>query len=245
MHASVHWRRASTAIIRLPELAANDRDRIRQHVTARFPVLTTLTPQHLATLLAQSELRTAPAGATLFDAHQPCRGFPLLLEGSIRVVQTSSSGREILLYRVDPGQGCILSGSCLLGHSDYLARALAEQDVVLLSVPPKLFHELLLVSEPFRQFVFSMYSKRLAEVIELVEDVAFTKLDVRLAQLLARRAPAFEATHQGLADELGSVRESVSRLLRSFENRGWVELERERINVLDPAALEALATARD
>jgi CRP/FNR family transcriptional regulator, anaerobic regulatory protein len=228
----------------LLENAANDRDRLRLRLTERFPVLTALSPEQLARVLEQSELKTASAGTILFDARQPCRGFPLLLEGGIRVVQTSSSGREIPLYRVDPGQGCILSGSCLLGHSDYLARALVEQDVVLLSVPPHLFHGLLLESEPFRRFVFEMYSRRLAEVIELVEDVAFQRLDVRLAQLLARRAPSFEATYQGLADELGSVRESVSRLLRSFEVRGWVNLERERITVLDAAALGARAAER-
>jgi CRP/FNR family transcriptional regulator len=218
---------------------------IARQLRERFPVLGGLSPAQLERLVADGQVLQVPAGAILFDAKQPCRGFPLVLEGAVRVVINAPSGREILLYRVDPGQGCILSGSCLLGHSDYLARALAEQDVVLLSVPPKLFHELLLVSEPFRQFVFSMYSKRLAEVIELVEDVAFTKLDARLAELLARRAPSFEATHQGLADELGSVRESVSRLLRSFENRGWVKLERERIQVLDPEALGALAATRD
>jgi CRP/FNR family transcriptional regulator len=234
----------AVSIIRLLESAANDRDRIRKRLTERFPVLAALTPEQLESVLDRSELRTAPAGAILFDAHQPCRGFPLLLEGSVRVVQTTSAGREILLYRVEPGQGCILSGSCLLGHSDYLARAVAEQDVVLLGVPPALFQTLLLQSEPFRRFVFGMYSRRLADVIELVEEVAFRRLDVRLAQYLSRRAPSFEDTHQRIADELGSVRESVSRLLRSFENRGWVRLERERITVLDPAALDTLAAER-
>ncbi len=221
-----------------------DRGRLRASLTQRFPVFAAMDAQLLDRVLDRSELRTAPAGSVLFDARQPCRGFPLLLEGSVRVTQTSAAGREILLYRLDPGQGCILSGGCLLGHSNYLARAVAEQDVMLLSLPPALFHELLLHHEPFRRVVFDMYGTRLAEVIELVEEVAFRRLDMRLAELLASRAPAFEATHQGLADELGSVRESVSRLLRSFENRGWVRLERERIAVLDPAALRALAAAQ-
>jgi CRP/FNR family transcriptional regulator len=141
---------------------------------------------------------------------------------------------------VDPGQGCILSGGCLLGHSDYTARGVAEQDVTLLALPPALFHELMLEFEPFRRFVFAMYGDRLAEVMELVEEVAFRRLDERLAQLLIHRGPVVEATHQKLADELGSVREIVSRLLRSFEERGWVRLERERITVLDPRALAAL-----
>ena len=203
----------------------------------RFPVLP---PALAGRVLAGSSLVEAPAGSVLFDARQPCRGFPLVLEGSVRVSKSTPGGREILLYRVEPGQGCILSGGCLLGDADYTARAVAESDATLLSIPPALFQALMVESEPFRRFVFGMYGEWLAEVMELVEEVAFRRLDVRLAQLLAERAPVLETTHQKLADELGSVREIVSRLLRGFEERGWVKLERERITVLDPAALAAL-----
>ena len=212
---------------------------LHQALLERFPVFGQLPAPQLERLLAEAQLLRVPAGAVLFDASQPCRGFPLVLEGSVSVAKFAPNGREILLYRVDPGQGCILSGGCLLGHSDYTARGVAEQDVTLLSVPPALFHQLMLEFEPFRRFVFGMYGERLAEVMELVEEVAFRRLDERLAQLLIRRGPVLEATHQKLADELGSVREIVSRLLRSFETRGWVKLERERITVLDPKSLAA------
>jgi CRP/FNR family transcriptional regulator len=200
-----------------------------------------LPKEKLEKLLSESDVRRVPAGGTLFDAGQPCRGFPLLLEGSVRVAKGSRSGREILLYRVEPGQACILSGGCLLGHSDYSARGVAEEDVTVLNVAPELFQSLMVESEPFRRFVFGMYGERLAEVMELVDEVAFRRLDQRLAQLLVHRGPAIEATHQKLADELGSVREIISRLLRSFESRGWVKLERERITVRDPGALAGLA----
>jgi len=212
---------------------------IRDELLQRFPVFAELPAARLDALLAQAQLVRAPAGSVLFEANQPCRGFPLLLEGSVRVTKAAPSGREILLYRVEPGQGCILSGGCLLGHSDYSAKATAETDIVLLNIPGGPFHELMLESEPFRRFVFGMYGERLAEVMELVEAVAFQRLDARLAQLLVRRGPVVQATHQSLADELGSVREIVSRLLRSFESRGWVRLERERVTVLDPRALAA------
>ncbi|HWD21542.1 MAG TPA: Crp/Fnr family transcriptional regulator [Burkholderiales bacterium] len=210
---------------------------IREELLRRFPAFAELPAARLEALLAQAQLVRASAGSVLFDANQPCRGFPLLLEGSVRVTKAAPSGREILLYRVEPGHGCILSGGCLLGHSDYSAKGTAESDIVLLTIPGGLFHELLLESEPFRHFVFAMYGERLAEVMELVEAVAFQRLDARLAQLLIRRGPVVQATHQSLADELGSVREIVSRLLRSFESRGWVRLERERVTVLDPKAL--------
>lgn len=214
---------------------------MRERLLRRFPVLLQLPKEKLEKLLLESEARRVPAGGVLFDAGQPCRGFPLVLEGSVRVAKGSQGGREILLYRVEPGQACILSGGCLLGHSDYSARGVAEEDVTVLNIPPELFQSLMIESEPFRRFVFGMYGERLAEVMELVDEVAFRRLDQRLAQLLVHRGPVIETTHQKLADELGSVREIVSRLLRGFESRGWVTLERERITVRDPRALVGLA----
>ena len=213
---------------------------MRELLLRRFPVLMQLSKENLEKLLSESEMRRVAAGGVLFDAGQPCRGFPLVLEGSVRVAKGSESGREILLYRVEPGQACILSGGCLLGHSDYSARGIAEKNVTVLLVPPELFQALMIESEPFRRFVFGMYGERLAEVMELVDEVAFRRLDQRLAQLLVRRGPVIETTHQKLADELGSVREIVSRLLRGFESRGWVSLERERITVRDARALAKL-----
>jgi CRP/FNR family transcriptional regulator len=228
----------------VPEVVSADSAQLRRQLLARFPFFSGLPAERLDALIADAQLLRAPAGDILFDANQPCRGFPLVLEGSVRVGKSTPNGREILLYRVEPGQSCILSGGCLLGHSDYTASGIAETDVELLSVSPERFHELMLQFEPFRRYVFSSYGERLSEVMELVEEVAFRRLDARLAQLLIRRGPVIEGTHQELADELGSVREIVSRLLRSFEQRGWVRLERERVTVLDPKGLSALSTER-
>jgi CRP/FNR family transcriptional regulator len=225
----------------MAESLASGRQDLRARLIGRFPLFAGLPEPRLHALLDEAQLLRAPAGGVLFDAKQPCRGFPLVLEGSIRVTKRAPNGREILLYRVEPGQSCILSGGCLLGHSDYTASGIAETDVAILSVPPALFNELMLQFEPFRRYVFGMYGERLSEVMELVEEVAFRRLDARLAQLLVRRGPLIEGTHQQLAEELGSVREIVSRLLRSFEQRGWVRIERERVTVLDPKSLAGLA----
>jgi CRP/FNR family transcriptional regulator len=221
-----------------------DKEALRRQLLQGFPFFAALPAARLEALLAEAQLLRAPAGDVLFDAKQPCRGFPLVLSGSVRVFKAGPNGREILLYRVEPGQSCILSGGCLLGHSDYTAAGVAETEVEILSVPPAQFHELMLQFEPFRRYVFGSYGERLSEVMELVEEVAFRRLDARLAQTLIRRGPVIEGTHQALADELGSVREIVSRLLRSFEQQGWVRLERERVTVLDPKGLSELAAAR-
>ena len=212
---------------------------LRERLIRHFPMVAA----RADTIIAESRVRRMRAGSVLFSAQQPCSGFPLVLEGSVRVVKTAPNGREILLYRVEPGESCILSGSCLLGRSDYSASGIAETDVEVLVLPPPLFNELMLQHEPFRQYVFGMYATRLSDVMELVEEVAFHKLDTRLAHLLAQRGPVIAETHQKLADELGSVREIVTRLLRSFEQRGWVRLERERVTVLDPKALADFAHA--
>ncbi len=227
--------------IRLAESSMTAAD-IRALLLQSFPTLTALSPAHMERLLAGSALRQAPDGAVLFMPKQRCEGFPLVLRGSVRVSKTSPNGREIVLYRVEPGEGCIMSGGCLLGEADYAATAITEGDVMLLAVPANVFRELILASAPFRTLVFGMYGRRLAEIMELVEEIAFRKLDARLANLLAHRGPVIAETHQKLADELGSVREVVSRTLRSFEQRGWIRLERERVTVLNAKALEDLAT---
>lgn len=213
----------------------------RNDLLQRFPVFAELPPARLDEVLAQSQLRRVADGGLMFHPDMPCSGFPLVLDGSVRVAKMGPTGREIVLYRVSPGEGCLLAGSCLLGDSDYTASALAEGDVSVLLIPPALFQDLILHYEPFRRFVFGMYSARLGEVMELLEEVAFKRLDTRLAQLLIQRGPIVSATHQKLADELGSVRVFVSRLLRNFEERGWVKLERERVTVVDLKALAAFA----
>ena len=202
-------------------------------------------PATLARIATRAVHRKVPAGTVMFSERSPCTGFPLVLAGSVRVVQHFPNGREIQLYRVKPGESCLLSGSCLLGRSDYLASGIAESDVELVIITPPEFRALVAEDEVFREHVFTLYGERLAALMQLVEAISWQKLDQRLAALLVERtragAPAVHATHQALADELGSVREIVSRLLRSFEDRGWVELGRERITVRDGDALSALA----
>ncbi|MDQ5914738.1 MAG: family transcriptional regulator, anaerobic regulatory protein, partial [Pseudomonadota bacterium] len=168
-------------------------------------------------------------------------GFPLLISGSIKVVKAAPSGREMLLYRVEPGGSCIITSSCLLGHTAYSARGEAETDLQMLALPPALFSRLVAEQAAFRDFVFHLFSDRIAELMQLVEEVAFHRLDQRLARLLLSRGDSIQATHQALADELGSVREIVSRLLKGFASEGLVSLGRENITLLDREGLKRLA----
>jgi CRP/FNR family transcriptional regulator len=206
-----------------------------------FPALADAAPATLARIAEHGLHRKVPAGTIMFDAHTPCGGFPFVLSGTIRVLQQYPNGREMPLYRVKPGESCLLSGSCLLGHTDYTATGIADTDVEILILPPADFHALIADDGAFRNHVFSLFGERLATLLSLVEAIAYQKLDQRLAVLLLAKGDPVHATHQVLADELGSVREIVSRLLRAFEDKGWVDLGRERIRVTDRAALTALA----
>jgi len=189
-------------------------------------------------LFSHAHISKFATGTVIFDEHQPCQGFPLLLSGSIRVIKASSSGRELQLYRVSAGESCILSSSCLLGHSRYLARGIVESDVEMVILSPATFRILMTELPAFRDYIFGLFSERITDLMELVSAVAFQKLDRRLATLLLNKNSPITSTHQALADELGSAREIVSRLLKGFAEQGWVKLGREQILITNADALK-------
>lgn len=214
----------------------------REKILDLYPALAGLPGDRLSALLQPKAVMQVPAGTRIFAEHQPCQGFPLLLEGSIKVVKQAASGRELMLYRVAPGGSCIITSSCLLGHSDYNARGIAESPLSMLLLPASVFGQLMIDHAPFRDFVFHLFAERIGELMQLVEEVAFARLDQRLARLLlARNDSVLNVTHQQLADELGSVREIVSRLLKGFAAQGLVSLGREHLTITDRPRLREIA----
>ncbi len=214
----------------------------RTNVAGHYPALAAL-PPGLGDAIAALPVASVAQGSVLFDEGSPCRGFPLLLEGTIRVSKSGENGREIVLYRVQPGESCVITSGCLLGAVDYAAHGVAETALRLVALPRPLFERLVAEVPAFRRYVFGLFSGRLAELMRRIEEVAFRRLDVRLAELLLQRtsrgARPLRATHQQLAEELGSVREIVTRLLNQFAAEGLVTLGRERIEVRDAAGLAA------
>lgn len=214
---------------------------LKPRLLHHYPVLLGLPAAELDALLAHANLVSLPAGALVFDENQSCQGFPLLLDGAIRVIKSAPSGRELQLYRVLPGESCILTSSCLLGHTRYQARGVTETATELLLLPASDFQNLIDRHPSFREYVFRLFSDRLTDLMQLVSAVTFQKLDQRLAALLISKPNPIHATHQSLADELGSAREMVSRLLKGFAEQGWVKLGREHIDILQPDALKRYA----
>jgi CRP/FNR family transcriptional regulator len=169
----------------------------------------------------------------------------LLLEGTVRVQEVSETGREIVLYRVHAGESCVLTTACLLAYEDYSAEGLAETAVQAVAIPRAVFDSLVATSSSFRQFVFSAYSRRITDLFLIIQEVAFGRVDVRLAQKLielSRGSQVVKATHQQLATELGTAREVVSRQLQEFVRRGWVSAGRGQVTIEQPAALREFVT---
>lgn len=210
---------------------------------ARFPELAKITDAAWLEAAQAARTQVIPRGTVLFRPGDPCMSFVLVLAGTVRVYIRGESGREIVLYRVDPGEICVLTLSNLLGGVTYSAEGVTETEAQLVAIPPLQFEHALTASPAFRRFIFSMIGRRLGEIMLLLEEITFKRLDIRLAQLLARAASESEnrplqKTHQDLAAELGSSREVISRLLKEFERNSWVRLDRGHIQVLSRTDME-------
>lgn len=210
------------------------------HAVALYPALAHVQPGLLALGSAAAPLNV-PAGTTLFSENSPCQGFPLLLEGEVKVSRHSDDGRSLELYRVVPGELCLVSSSCLFRSQPLSARGITTKATSLILVAPAIFQRWL-EAPAFRNEVLGLFADRMADLTSVVDAVAFHKLDRRLAAALLGHGQQLAMTHQALADELGTVREIVTRLLRRFEREGWVALGREQIQILNSAALRDLST---
>ncbi len=207
----------------------------------KFPALKDVEDKQLYAELAGQKVLHAPKGHQLFREGDACKGYVLVISGSVRVYKIDEEGREILLYRVGEGQSCMLTTTCLLGLQHYPAEGVAESDVDLIVLSPKLFERLLVGSNSFRRYAMAYIGERICDMMMLIEDVAFGRMDQRVARILLSRAEkegdVLTCTHQELAFELGTAREVVSRMLKSFERRAWVELNRGTIVLLERSLL--------
>jgi CRP/FNR family transcriptional regulator len=212
----------------------------------QFPGLSALEEPVKDRLLAQAAIVSVPEGTVIFGPGKAPENLLLLLSGTIRVQQTSESGREIVLYRVAAGESCVLTTACLLAYEDYRAEGIAETNVRAVAIPRGVFDQLIAQSDVFRAFVFTAYSRRITDLFLVIEEVAFQRMDIRLAQKLLEFQSAdgtIHTTHQKLATELGTAREVISRLLQEFQRRQWIAIGRGEIRILDRAALRSLEKA--
>lgn len=208
-------------------------------LVGHYPVLRLVESGVVERALKGAKVVRLKAGAQVFEELQACHAFPFVLAGEIRVVKRSVNGREISLYTVSAGDACVVSAACLLGNKPYNAVGVVQADCELVMMAGEDFDRLLAV-KVFREFIFSLFSRRVLDLMVLVDEVAFRRLDQRLARLLISKGPSVEASHQHLANELGTVREIVTRTLNDFAGQGCVQLHRGSIQIVDRQRLERI-----
>lgn len=209
----------------------------------RFEGLSKLEPGLRDVLTARSHVVRIPADTVIFAPGKSPDNLLLLLQGTVRVQQLAESGREVVLYRVTAGESCVLTTACMLAYEDYAAEGVAETDITAAAIPRGVFDDLVASSKEFRNFVFRAYSRRITDLFHVIEDIAFRRMDIRLAQKIIERADTgvLKATHAQLAAELGTAREVISRQLAEFQRRGWIAQSRGAIEILDCDGLRGLA----
>jgi CRP/FNR family transcriptional regulator len=216
---------------------------VRTRVGDVFPTLRDPEGELPLDLIEQARYISIPSGHCIADEYSSCEQLALVLAGSVRVYKLAGSGRELTLYRITAGSSCVLTATCILSRSPFPAIAETESDVEAIAVPSLLTRRLMARSVPWSEFVFGLVSRRFGEIIEVLDGVAFQRLDHRLAAYLLSRCSGvgeIRMTHQEIASELGTSREVVTRILRAWEKAGWIRSSRARLTLSDRDALRAL-----
>jgi len=211
-----------------------------------LPELEKSADQLTRNLLDTSNVISMPENSTVFRQGDACKNYLIVLEGKVKVFTRAENGREIVLYHLHKGDSCVLTTSCLFGNKNYPAEGKTETPVNALAIPVKQFNQVLQQSSTFREMVFSAFSSHLSNLITLVEEVAFGKLDVRLARHLLNQCDnenTLTSTHQNIATELGSAREVISRQLKELELKGYITISRGYIKINDVDALQNIANS--
>ena len=183
-----------------------------------------------------------PEGHDVFIEGDQVDAIALLISGVVRVYKIGETGREITLYRFGNGESCILTANAILSQKSFPAVATVEKEAEAVMIPSDTFRDWVRRYDLWREFVFELLSQRLSSVMAIVEEVAFRRMDTRLASLLVERSlrsDLISITHQEIAAELGSSREVISRLLEDFSAQGVLEVSRGSLKIVDKEALKS------
>lgn len=211
-----------------------------------FEGLSTLRRSARELLLAKSSVIEVRENTVVFGPGKTPDHLLLLLEGTVRIQRISEKGREIVLYRIRAGESCVLTTVCMLAYENHSAEAVTESDIRAVAIPSRVYEQLMGGSADFRNYVLSSYSTRIMDLFQVVEDVAFQRLDVRLAEKILEFASGdstIKITHKQFAVELGTAREVISRQLSEFQRRDWLKQSRGVIEILDQDALTRLSNS--
>ncbi len=188
-------------------------------------------------LEALGDTRHFKEGDVILAESAYIKSIPIVLSGVLRVMRTDEEGKEILLYYIKPGESCVMSFLGGLNHDTSKVRAVVEEDADILLLPVDKANELVKSDHRWTDFIFKLYHKRFEELLNVVNSIAFQKLDQRIISFLQKKSALAQSkeiqiTHQQLADELGSSREVISRLLKQMENENLIKLSRNKITLM-------------
>lgn len=209
----------------------------------KFPQIQSANNNIIQAIQREAFYANLKAGQDIFFPGDDVNAIALLLDGSVRVYKMGESGREITLYRFSSGESCILTANAILNNQLFSAIATTEEDIEAIMIPAASFRQWVKSYDIWRAFVFNLLSERLSTVLEIVDEVTFRRMDVRVATLLLKKSTLenpLHITHQQIADELGSSREVISRLLGNMANSGAIQLGRGTVEVINNQILEKL-----
>jgi len=171
-----------------------------------------------------------------------CNYFPIIKSGIIRVYKVGNKGQEITLYRINSGESCILTISCLLAQNKFPAIAVVEEDSEVLLVPAATLREWIRKYEIWAEYIYNYLSEVLMNVLEIIENISFKKIDVRIIEFLInyslKHSKTIKLTHQQIAYDIGTAREVVSRTLKELELQNIISQTRGKIVVNDISKLQ-------
>ncbi len=211
-----------------------------------LPILERANPEMIREFKHQVFYAHIPEGHDVFVEGDTADAIALLISGVVRVYKIGETGREITLYRFGNGESCILTANAILSQKDFPAIATVEKEAKAVMIPAETFRDWVRRYDLWREFVFNLLSERLSSVMEIVEEVAFHRMDERVATFILDhlgQTDSLQITHQAIATELGSSREVISRILEDFSTLGFIHVSRGTITVLDREGLESRSAA--
>ena len=218
---------------------------IAKTISASFDFWEKLDNPSQINFLNQCQQVSLSAGKFICLEGDVCNYLPLVISGSVRVYKIGASGREITLYHLEKGDSCIMTASCIISQKEFPAFAVTETEVEAIIIPANSLRKWVMHNPTWQEYMFGLLSQRLADVIEIIEEVAFRRMDCRIASYLIkncdRTIPTMQITHEAIAQELGSSREVVSRILKTFEKQGLLSLSRGMIQLKNWNELEKIA----
>ncbi|HIR53570.1 MAG TPA: Crp/Fnr family transcriptional regulator [Candidatus Onthovicinus excrementipullorum] len=217
-----------------------------EHLEDYLPFWEKLSERHRQELESSAQIRRFPSGEVLHGGAEDCVGLLLVIEGRLRVYTTSEEGRELTLFRLFERDLCLFSASCIVNSIRFDVTIAAERETCAFHIPAAVYKKLMAESAAVAGYTNELMASRFSEVMWLMDQILYQKMDVRLAALLVEEADLADSedlhlTHEELANHLGSAREVITRLLKYFQEEGVVSLARGRIRLTDRPRLEQIA----